>query len=117
MVKEQGGQLDQTPTPYPATTLHAPEDGYLQAIDGQEIGKAIIELGGGRKVAGDAIDPRVSFRSIAKLGDRVGRGDPIAEICAGNREMATGVLPRLMGAFRWSETAVKVPCLWERVSD
>jgi thymidine phosphorylase len=117
MVEEQGGQLDQTPFPYPATTLHAPEDGYLEAIDGQEIGKAIIELGGGRKVAGDKIDPRVSFRSIAKLGDRVRRGDPIAEICAGNRELATGVLPRLMGAFRWSQTAVEVPTLWERVSD
>ena len=117
MVKEQEGQLEQTPFPYPATTLHAMEDGYLQAIDGQEIGKAIIELGGGRKVAGDAIDPRVSFRSIAKLGDRVRRGDPIAEICAGNRELAAGVLPRLMGAFRWSESAVEVPPLWERVSD
>ncbi|MFM8406103.1 MAG: thymidine phosphorylase [Pirellulaceae bacterium] len=117
MVKEQEGQLEQTPFPYPATTLHAMEDGYLQAIDGQEIGKAIIELGGGRKVAGDAIDPRVSFRSIAKLGDRVRRGDPIAEICAGNRELAVGVLPRLMGAFRWSESAVEVPPLWERVSD
>lgn len=117
MVKEQEGQLEQTPFPSPATTLHAMEDGYLQAIDGQEIGKAIIELGGGRKVAGDAIDPRVSFRSIAKLGDRVRRGDPIAEICAGNRELAVGVLPRLMGAFRWSESAVEVPPLWERVSD
>jgi len=117
MVEEQGGRLDQTPFPYPAVTLHAPEDGYLQGIDGQEIGKAIIELGGGRKVAEDSIDPRVSFRSIARLGDRVRRGDPIAEICAGNREMATGVLPRLTGAFRWSQTAVEVPSLWQRVSD
>jgi thymidine phosphorylase len=117
MVNEQQGQLNETPSPYPATSLLAPEDGYLQAIDGQEIGKAIIELGGGRKVAGDAIDPRVSFRSIAKLGDRVRRGDPIAEICASNRELATGVLPRLTGAFRWSETAVEVPPLWQRVSD
>jgi pyrimidine-nucleoside phosphorylase len=117
MVNEQQGQLNETPSPYPATSLLAPEDGYLQAIDGQEIGKAIIELGGGRKVAGDAIDPRVSFRSIAKLGDRVRRGDPIAEICASNRELATGVLPRLTGAFRWSETAVEVSPLWQRVSD
>jgi thymidine phosphorylase len=117
MVEEQGGRLDQTPFPYPAVTLHAPEDGYLQGIDGQEIGKAIIELGGGRKVAEDSIDPRVSFRSIARLGDRVRRGEPSAEICAGNREMATGVLPRLTGAFRWSQTAVEVPSLWQRVSD
>jgi pyrimidine-nucleoside phosphorylase len=117
MVKEQGGQLDETPSPYPATTLQAPEDGYLQAIDGQEIGNAIIELGGGRKVAGDAIDPRVAFRSIAKLGDRLRSGDPVAEICASNPDMAKRVLPRLLGAFRWSQTAVEVPSLWEQVSE
>src|SRR5438552_18630520 len=50
--------------------LLAESEGYLAAIDAEAIGRASVELGGGRLVKGAAIDYSVGFIVHKKTGDK-----------------------------------------------
>lgn len=60
--------------------LDATRDGYLVCRDARAIGHALLELGGGRRQLGDEVDSAVGFVWHAKPGDRIRRGEPMAEI-------------------------------------
>jgi len=64
--------------------VHAAESGVLCAVDTQEVGNAIIELGGGRRVLGESLDLSVGFTGIAHIGDTVDAETPLAVIHASN---------------------------------
>lgn len=56
--------------------------GFVSAIRTRELGLAVIELGGGRRVASDVIDHRVGLSQLPGNGARVERGMPLAVIHA-----------------------------------
>jgi pyrimidine-nucleoside phosphorylase len=60
----------------------APRDGVVSGVEPRRIGRAILELGGGRRTVEDQIDPAVGFVITVKPGDKVRRGDPIASVFA-----------------------------------
>jgi pyrimidine-nucleoside phosphorylase len=60
----------------------APETGTIARVEPRTIGRAITELGGGRKRLDDTIDPAVGFVITVKPGDRVTTGEPIASVFA-----------------------------------
>jgi pyrimidine-nucleoside phosphorylase len=60
----------------------APRDGVVTRVEPRRIGRAIIELGGGRQKVDDVVDPAVGFVITARPGDRVRSGEPIASIFA-----------------------------------
>lgn len=62
--------------------------GYVTAIDTREIGMAALMLGAGRLTKADRIDPAVGIRMAKRLGDRVERGEVLAELHVN----ATGLL-------------------------
>ena len=66
----------------------APRDGFITAIDGEALGLAVVQMGGGRQVESDRIDPRVGLTDVLELGTRVSRGDPIATIHAADEDSA-----------------------------
>jgi thymidine phosphorylase len=66
----------------------APRDGYLAACETRAIGLAVVELGGGRKRAADAIDHRVGINGLLPLGTQVSEGEPIAMVHAASRQDA-----------------------------
>jgi pyrimidine-nucleoside phosphorylase len=70
----------------------APRDGYVRRVEPRAIGWAVVEMGGGRRVMAEEIDPSVGFVITAKPGDRVARGQPLASIYA--RDDATLALGR-----------------------
>ncbi len=53
-------------------------EGYLSAMDTRAVGMAVVQLGGGRKVAADTIDYRVGLSDICRLGDQINPSQPIA---------------------------------------
>ncbi|MFK0573647.1 thymidine phosphorylase [Endozoicomonas sp.] len=57
-------------------------EGYLSAMNTREVGMAVVQLGGGRKVASDSIDYGVGFTEICRLGDRIDPSRPIAMLHA-----------------------------------
>jgi pyrimidine-nucleoside phosphorylase len=69
----------------------APRRGFVARIEPKRIGRAIIELGGGRTKVEDVTDPTVGFVITARPGDWVEAGEPLATIFARDRSgIATG---------------------------
>jgi thymidine phosphorylase len=55
----------------------AQQSGYVQEIACDQLGYAVIAMGGGRRVATDGIDPTVGFEQPLKIGDAVRAGEPL----------------------------------------
>ncbi|WP_298846679.1 thymidine phosphorylase [uncultured Salinicola sp.] len=99
------------PTAPVTVDLEADRAGFLSAIDTRALGLGVVELGGGRRNAGDAIDHRVGLSHIAPLGQRIEPGQPLARIHAVDRAAADAVSQRLRRAFDLSEVPVEQPPL------
>lgn len=52
--------------------------GFVSAIETDEIGRVVMDWGGGRRRLEDSIDYGVGLCIHAKIGDRINMGDPIA---------------------------------------
>ena len=59
--------------------------GFIAKVEPRTIGRAIVEMGGGRTRIEDAPDPSVGFVISARPGDWVELGEPIATIFARDR--------------------------------
>ncbi len=85
-LKAQGGEIDfidrphQLPLAKEKTVVQARKKGVLQHIKNTDIGKIVIELGGGRKTLNDSIDFGVGLVFHKKIGDAVKKGDPLVTI-------------------------------------
>ncbi len=68
--------------------VYSLEGGIVQAVDTRALGIAVIELGGGRRLASDSIDYGVGMTAMAAIGERVGPGERPLAVLYG-RDMAT----------------------------
>jgi thymidine phosphorylase len=73
--------------------------GFVQQIDVRAVGLAVVELGGGRARASDAIDPAVGFTRLAGLGAEVSRQNPLALVHARDEARAFAAAERLRAAY------------------
>jgi pyrimidine-nucleoside phosphorylase len=62
--------------------FRAARDGVVAQVEPRRIGRAILELGGGRRTIEEEIDPGVGFVIPVKPGDRVRSGEPLASVFA-----------------------------------
>ena len=58
----------------------AEEDGYVKTIKTTSIGTAAMVLGAGRATMNDVIDPTVGIKVYKKVGDKINKGDKIADV-------------------------------------
>lgn len=79
IVERSDRYLPQAPVVRP---VYAGESGQLAAMDTRALGMAVVELGGGRRQAGAAIDHAVGLSEIAALGERVDGERPLAVVHA-----------------------------------
>jgi len=82
MVAAQGGNLDVKRHRAPGADWCALRDGYITQIDTALLGQILIELGGGRRIMTDRIDPAVGLEMRARLGDRIQAGQPLVRVFA-----------------------------------
>ena len=68
------------PTPKSVLEVLAQEDGYVTEIKAEEVGKAAMVIGVGRATKEDEVDHAVGIELKKKVGDKVEKGDLIAEI-------------------------------------
>ena len=87
-------------------TLCAPRTAYIAEIAADQIGLASVRLGAGRERKGDPIDHRTGIVLEAKVGDRVERGAPYAQIHTAGRPEDRAALAQIEAAYRWSARAV-----------
>ena len=91
--------------------LVAPRAGWVQRVATRDIGLACIELGGGRHMAEDKIDPRVGFTDVAAPGDRVEAGDMLAMVHAASESDAQVACTLLASAFAIGDEQPTLPPL------
>ena len=80
-------------------TLVAARGGWISRVATRDIGMACVVMGGGRRAAGDAVDPRVGFTEVAAPGDRIERGGTLAVVHAANGADADVACRALEAAF------------------
>ena len=87
MVARMGGPKDfvarwrdRLPAAKYTVEVEAKSAGYLQKIDGRALGNIVVQLGGGRLVGGDKINPAVGLSDIARIGAKLEPGAPLAVI-------------------------------------
>ncbi len=93
LVAAQGGDLEAARPLAPASEVTAPEGGFVSQIDAASLGLGLIELGGGRKRRGDAVDFSVGFEMLARVGDRVEAGQPLLRVHGDRGRLGGGLDP------------------------
>jgi pyrimidine-nucleoside phosphorylase len=110
VVRAQGGdprtvrEPDRLPKARARVDVVAGASGYVGAIDAKEIGLSSVSLGAGRLRTDDVVDPAVGIELVAKVGDRVERGRPIAILHAQTSADAARVAPRVKAAYSIGKT-------------
>jgi pyrimidine-nucleoside phosphorylase len=108
LVEAQGGDVgmvdhpSRLPKAPSLTTLRAPRAGYVAAIDAEAVGVASVHLGAGRAKKGDPIDLRTGIVLKVKVGDRVAKGQPIADVHVAGTPADAAAVEEVRRAFRWS---------------
>ena len=74
--------------------------GVVAAVDTRAMGNAIIELGGGRRRVGEALDLSVGFSDIAPVGTALDSATPLAVIHAATESDAEQAEANLLAAVR-----------------
>jgi pyrimidine-nucleoside phosphorylase len=83
MIAAQGGDpqvcedLNRLPRARHTRPIVAQQSGYVESIACDQIGYAVIALGGGRQVSSDTIDFAVGFENPKKIGDAVALNEPL----------------------------------------
>ena len=94
----------------------APRDGIVARVEPRRIGRAIIELGGGRQKVDDVVDPAVGFVITARPGDTVRAGEPIASIHARTDDAAARATAALTLAIEIGDAGTPLPLVSHRVT-
>lgn len=94
----------------------AAQTGYISAIDGEALGLAVVNLGGGRVVESDRINPAVGLSDVVRLGAKVVAGQTLAVVHAARSDDADRAARAVLGAIQMSGSKPKVPeLILERV--
>jgi pyrimidine-nucleoside phosphorylase len=104
-IRAQGGDPDEAALPEAPVVgeLTAERGGYVAELGAVRVGQAALHLGAGRRAKEDVIDHSVGIVCLAKRGDRVAEGEPLAEIHARSEEAATEARRELGGAYELAD--------------
>jgi pyrimidine-nucleoside phosphorylase len=120
-VEAQGGDprvLDDTallPQAGKQRAITAGRAGFVNGIETDEIGRVVMDWGGGRRRLEDKIDYAVGLRLHAKIGDHVNAGDPLATAYYNDESKFEEMDARLRAAYRVEDVAQKSETLIKMV--
>jgi pyrimidine-nucleoside phosphorylase len=121
MIRAQGGDGDVVSNPalLPRAPLEfevlAPRAGFVGSIDAREVGLAAVALGAGRTRADQPVDLAVGIELLAKPGDAVKKGAPLARLHV--RVPAPHVADQVLAAFRVTPRRPRpTPLVLERIA-
>jgi thymidine phosphorylase len=83
--------------------------GVVTAIDVRRLGLVVVDLGGGRRKPGDAVDPRVGLAQVQPLAAALAAGDPLAVVHAADEPSAEVAVRAVQQAYTLGEQAPTLP--------
>jgi pyrimidine-nucleoside phosphorylase len=113
MIAAQGGdarvcdEVKRLPSARQKKPIAALKSGFVQAIECDQIGYAVIALGGGRKVAADKVDFAVGFEQPKKVGNAVKAGEPLMLMHYNDEKRGAEAGRMVQNAYRIEDKAVK----------
>jgi len=99
-VENSQKHLEQAPI---RLNVYADSSGYIESMNTREIGVAVIQLGGGRRVASDSVDHAVGITHFMGLGNEVSANQPIATVLARTEDAANQAKKIIKQAVHISE--------------
>ncbi len=114
MVCAQGATAEFELPVAPATDVCSPRAGFVAAIDTQQLGLAIIDLGGGRRTATDTVDHSTGLEMLVRIGDAVDAGQPLVRVFSREPESARRRIERAVTIG--DEPPTPRPLIAERIS-
>ncbi len=117
MARAQGGDVSviedvsQLPQAADQVAVEAPTAGFVHALDARAVGEAANLLGAGRSDKGESIDHAVGVELAAKVGDAVGRAQPIAYLHVNDPSNLSDARERLTSAIEIGDGPIEVPSL------
>jgi pyrimidine-nucleoside phosphorylase len=96
--------------------FRASQDGIVAGVEPRRLGRAIVELGGGRRTIEDEVDPSVGFVIPTKPGDRVRAGEPLASIFARDAAGIALGLEALREAITIADDGTLTPLITHRIT-
>jgi pyrimidine-nucleoside phosphorylase len=122
MIRAQGGDAkvceDVTRLPAAKHTrpIAAPKSGFVQSIECDQIGYAVIALGGGRKVSTDKIDFGAGFEQPKKIGDPVKAGEALMVMHYNDATRAVEAERMVQQAYRIGDGPVaRLPLIVQKI--
>ncbi len=94
------------PQPGAIIEVPAPCSGTVAFVDAQQIGRIVLQLGGGRKAVTDLIDPAAGIDRLVQAGMAVEKGQPLMRLLAKSASMAAPLLGDALAAVRITQEAV-----------
>ena len=104
MVQAQGGVLEAPRARATERVVLAENEGYILAVDTEQLGQLIIDLGGGRRLADDGINHRIGLEVLVRLGETVTPDRPLARLFADTTATSSAV-QKLRNAFTIGESS------------
>ncbi len=121
IVKAQGGDTSfiENPEKYAKPSykksILSVANGYLKSVNTFEIGMAALELGAGRLKKEDKIDPKAGIIFKFKIGDKINKGDVIAEIFSDNKKAILNIEKKIIQMVELSVKKINPPKLVKRI--
>ena len=109
MIALQGGDprvLDdpkRLPQAQHTMSIESKKEGYLDAMQCEQIGTACVVLGGGRERKEDSVDPAVGIVLHKKVGDKVAAGERLATLHYNSQARAQQARQLMEASFRISD--------------
>ena len=100
-IAAQGGdpRLEALPRARVVREAPAPNPGYVQGIATTRVGMAALRLGAGRVAKDDPIDHSVGVVCLAKRGERLEAGQPLAEVHARDTDDAASAAAEIAACY------------------
>jgi len=99
MLTAQGGQFEPQLELAPSSLLASPSSGWLQQVDGQQLGQTVIGLGGGRTRLEQPIDHSVGLEMLVRIGDHIESQQPLVRIFARSPQAAERAAKEILAAM------------------
>jgi pyrimidine-nucleoside phosphorylase len=123
MIAAQGGDakvcddVRRLPSARQTKLISAPKTGFVQSIECNQIGYAVIALGGGRRVAADKVDFAVGFEELKKIGDAVKAGEPLMIMHYNDETRATEAARMVRDAYKIEDKPVntRLPLVVQKI--
>jgi pyrimidine-nucleoside phosphorylase len=122
MVDAQGGDVryldepERLPQARIVAPVFAPRSGFLEEVQTDTIGMAVVGLGGGREKKGDPVDYAVGVVIHYKVGEWVEAGAPLFTVHANDEARQAEAARRVLAALAFSNDPVSpLPLFYRRI--